>query len=98
MKKRTYIDRDFQFRVFKLAKDRGFWDPGKSVLDATKHMAGEFVEFIQVCSDINSTDDRVGEELADICLAALSIAEVLEIDLVSAMINKHEADKSRVNK
>lgn len=92
---------DLQAYVVELEKERGF--TGQSAIQRSLLLGEEVGELFkairkteQLGVDQNSRIGSVEEELADVLIVALSIANRYDIDLEKAFREKEEVNKKRV--
>ena len=90
-----------EVREFIEARDWGRYHTPKSVAMAVAVEAGELLELFQWHDDLDASAydaavrSEVRDELADVLIYALSLAEQFDIDLGAAVADKLEANEAR---
>ena len=79
-----------QKRVYKNKIDKGF-----NVTDIYKEFCYTYGELSEACEAYLNKKDDLGEELADVMLYLLGLAEILGIDLEKEILNKMEKNEKR---
>jgi len=79
-----------QKRVYKNKIDKGF-----NVTDIYKEFCYTYGELSEACEAYLNKKDDLGEELADVMLYLLGLAEILGVDLEKEILNKMEKNEKR---
>ena len=90
--KNSMLLSEFQKRVHKNAVNKGFWE-NDSVIEKLAFIHEEVSETLQAYR--NGKDGEIPEELADIVLRTLDLAEHLKINLLKELIKKHNKNLKR---
>lgn len=85
--------KDIQKQVYKNKLDKGF-----NVTDVSKEFVLTYGEMAEAYEAYRKKKDSVGEELADVMIYLLGLAEILDIDLEKELLRKMEINKNRVYK
>ncbi|MEM7819829.1 MAG: MazG nucleotide pyrophosphohydrolase domain-containing protein [Candidatus Aenigmatarchaeota archaeon] len=85
--------KDMIKEIHKNAKEKGFWDGKRNFLEALMLIVSEAGE---CCEAYRKDDwDNVKEELADIVIRTLDLAEGFNIDIENEILKKMEYNKTR---
>ena len=79
-----------QKRVYQNKIDKGF-----NITDVYKEFCYTYGELSEACEAYMKKKDDLGEELADVVLYLLGLAEILGIDLEKEILNKIEKNEKR---
>ena len=95
---------EIQFAVHNLAKEKGWWDNPRSIGDALMLVNCELAEAMEEYRihglskptyKINDKPEGFAIELADAIIRILDLAEAHNLDIESAILEKHEYNKTR---
>jgi len=86
-----------QKEIHRVAVDHLFWQHPVNIAEKLCLIHSEVSEAMEAdrARDPVSSKTDVGEELADIVIRVLDLAEYLEIDLEAEVEKKHEVNKTR---
>ena len=79
-----------QKRVYKNKIDKGF-----NVTDIYKEFCYTYGELSEACEAYLKKKDDLGEELADVVIYILGLAEILNIDLEKEILSKMDKNEKR---
>jgi len=82
--------KQLQKRVYQNKIAKGF-----NVTDIYKEFCYTYGELTEACESYMKKKDDVGEELADVTLYLMSLAEILGIDLENEILSKMEKNEKR---
>ncbi|HBU07373.1 MAG TPA: hypothetical protein DEB09_04815 [Candidatus Magasanikbacteria bacterium] len=82
--------KDYQKQIFQNKLDKGF-----NTTDIYREFCSLQEELTEACIAYQKRSDSVGEELADVAIYLLSLAEILNVDLESEIIKKVAKNKNR---
>lgn len=90
----------FQGDVHKLAREKGWHDYPKSMPECIALMHSELSEALEadrkdLMSDKLTTRPGVEEEFADVIIRILDCAAQFNLDVIGAMLDKHDFNKGR---
>jgi len=70
-------------------------DKGFNVTDVYKEFCYTYGELSEACEAYLNKKDDLGEELADVVIYILGLAEILNIDLERELLNKMQKNEKR---
>ncbi|MFZ2190365.1 MAG: MazG-like family protein [Candidatus Magasanikiibacteriota bacterium] len=82
--------KDYQKQIFQNKLDKGF-----NITDIYREFCSLHEELTEACIAYQKRSNDVGEELADVAIYLLSLAEILQIDLESEIVKKVAKNKNR---
>lgn len=81
------------YEIHKNAVKHGWWDKERPIPELLCLIHSEVSEALEAYRNNNS--EEMAEELADIIIRVLDMAEGLKINITNEIIRKHEINKSR---
>lgn len=81
------------YEIHKNAVEHGWWDKERPIPELLCLIHSEVSEALEAYRNNNS--EEMAEELADIIIRVLDMAEGLKINIINEIIRKHEINKSR---
>jgi len=75
------------------AVDHGWWETQRPIPELLCLVHSEVSEALEAFR--NHDDENFAEELADVCIRVMDMAEGLGIDLYTEILKKHTANKAR---
>lgn len=85
--------REVAKEIHKNARAHGFWDKPRNFGEALALIHSEVSEALEAYRDRD--DDGIGEELADIVIRTMDLAEGLGYDIEAEMLRKMKYNKTR---
>ncbi len=82
-----------QKEIHELAVSKGWYDTARNVPELLCLIHSEVSEALEAYR--HNDDDNMGEELADIVIRVMDMAEYYNIDLAEQIIKKHNHNKTR---
>ena len=79
-----------QKRIYQNKINKGF-----NVTDIYREFCYTYGELTEACEAYRKKQDDVGEELADVAIYLLGLAEILEIDLEAEILRKMDKNEKR---
>ena len=79
-----------QKRIYQNKVEKGF-----NVTDVFREFCYTYGELSEACEAYMKKKDDIGEELADVAIYLLGLAEILEVDLEKEILHKMEKNEKR---
>lgn len=84
---------ELQEKIHQNAIDKGFWEYERPLHELLSLVCAEVFEAIEAAKNMDM--ENFAEELADICMVTMDIAESQKIDIEKEIIKKYNFNKSR---
>jgi len=82
--------KQLQKRIYQNKLNKGF-----NVTDIYKEFCYTYGELTEACEAYTKKRDDIGEELADVAIYLLGLAEILDIDLEKEILDKMDKNEKR---
>lgn len=81
--------------IHRNAVNKGFWDNPREIATSLCLIHSEVSEAMEIDREVGPHNDEFASELADIVIRTIDLAEYLGLDLLKAIITKHEKNTAR---